>query len=115
MNKLKKGNIILAITIIILLTGGILLVNIFAGNKKGFMPKGGVVPNEETAIKIAEAVWYPIYGDNIYSKQPFKAEYNAIEQCWRVFGTLPKMSLGGVPEIKINKADGRILYVYHDK
>ena len=115
MNKLKKGNIILAITVAILLTGGILLVSAFAENKKGYTPNEGVVPNEETAIKIAEAVWLPIYGDNIYSKQPFKAEYKEKEKCWYVSGTLPPNTLGGVPEIKINKADGKILYIYHGK
>lgn len=26
------------------------------------------VPNQETAIKIAEAVWVPIYGDKIYNQ-----------------------------------------------
>jgi len=115
MSKSKKGKIILAIAAIILLIGVIILMSLFTGNKRGYVPDDGVVPNEETAIKIAEIVWLPIYGDSIYSKQPFKAEYNEKEKCWYVSGTLPENTLGGVPEIKINKADGKILYISHGK
>ena len=31
------------------------------------------VPDKITAIKIAEAVWLPIYGNSIYEKKPFVA------------------------------------------
>ena len=75
----------------------------------------GVIPNEETAIKIAETIWFSIYGDSIYSKQPFKAEYNKQEKCWYVSGTLSENTRGGVPEMKISKMDGKILYINHGK
>ena len=29
----------------------------------GYVPKNGFVPDEKTAIKIAEAVLFPIYGE----------------------------------------------------
>jgi len=116
MNKVAKVRIILASAVIILLIGGaIILLSLFGGNNKGYMPEDGVVPNAETAIKIAEVVWFPIYGDSIYTKQPFNAEYKAKEKCWYVSGTLPENTLGGVPEIKINKMDGKILYINHGK
>jgi len=31
-------------------------------------PEQGFVPNVNTAINIAEAIWLPIYGESIYSK-----------------------------------------------
>ena len=90
-------------------------MNLFAKETKGYMPDEGVVPNEETAIKIAEAVWLPIYGEAIYSKKPFEGKYEEKEKCWFVYGSLSKNALGGVPEIKIRKSDGKILYVNHGK
>jgi NTF2 fold immunity protein len=87
------------------------------------------VPNEATAIKIAEAVWLPIYGNKIYENKPFIAKLNSDSSIWYVRGSLPiskvtidrdgyetiKMSVGGVPEIYINKVDGKILKVFHGK
>ena len=32
------------------------------------MPEHDYVPNKNTAIKIAEAIWLPIYGESIYRK-----------------------------------------------
>ncbi|MCL1790042.1 MAG: YbbC/YhhH family protein [Peptococcaceae bacterium] len=82
---------------------------------KGVTPINGFVPNEETAIKIAEAVWFEIYGDSIYVKQSFKAKYNVIGGYWVVTGNLPDNMYGGVPVAHIRKSDGKILYVYHSK
>ena len=31
------------------------------------------VPDEQTPIKIAEAIWLPIFGKSIYDERPFKA------------------------------------------
>jgi len=84
-------------------------------SNNNYWPENGVVSNRNVAIKIAEAVWQPIYGDAIYSKQPFIAEYNKDEEYWYVHGTLPPNTFGGVPEIKINKSDGKILYISHGK
>lgn len=80
-----------------------------------YVPNEGFVPNEETAIKIAEAVWLPIYGESINNKKPFIAEYNEAEEFWEVYGTLPENMIGGVPEIKIRKNDGKILHVTHGR
>jgi hypothetical protein len=73
------------------------------------------VPNEETAKKIAEAIWIPIYGENIKKLKPYKAYLEENKTVWVVMGTLPKGKLGGVPYIKINKKDCRILKVTHGK
>lgn len=83
--------------------------------QKNYIPEEGFVPNAETAIKIAEAVWLPIYGDNIYDKKPFTAELKD-STLWVVSGTLrDERTLGGIPYITIQKKDGKILTVEHSK
>ncbi len=78
-----------------------------------YKPPEGYVPNAETAIKIAEAVWEPIYGERINKKKPFVATLN--NGIWTVEGTLPDNKFGGVPYIDISKEDGKILRVSHTK
>ena len=72
------------------------------------------VPNSKTAIKIAEAIWEPIYGNSIYSKQPFIASLIG-DTIWTVRGTLPKGRKGGVPYIEIRKDNSTIIKVTHGK
>lgn len=75
-------------------------------------PASGFVPDEKTAIRIALAVWEPIYGgERIGEKAPFHARL--VDGVWRVEGTLPPEHLGGVPTADIAKEDGRILRVSH--
>lgn len=57
------------------------------------IPVDGRVPNEETAMRIAEAVWLPIYGSLIYGSRPFKARL-VDDSIWVVEGTLPEGSVG---------------------
>jgi hypothetical protein len=49
-------------------------------------PNEGFVPDEKTAVKVAESVWLPVFGNDIYSHQPFKAELIQ-GKCWKVYGT----------------------------
>jgi hypothetical protein len=79
--------------------------------KPSHKPKEGFVPNEATAVKIAEAIWFPIYGEEIFAAKPFKAVLK--DGIWFVNGTLPDGWLGGVPEAEISKKDGKILRVSH--
>ena len=74
--------------------------------------KNGYVPDKETAIKIAEAIWQPIYGDKINNSRPFVAELKG--KVWVVQGTLHSQK-GGVPYIEIQKSDCKILKMYHGK
>ncbi|GIL24545.1 MAG: hypothetical protein BroJett042_30580 [Bacteroidota bacterium] len=74
--------------------------------------RDGLVYNEECAIKIAEAIWLPLYGSIIYSSEPFKA--TLMDSVWVVEGTV-HAQFGGAPFIKINKKDGKILSVAHYK
>ena len=80
----------------------------------GFDKRRGMVPDKETAIKIAESVWYPIYGSQIYTEQPFVAELEG-DTVWVVRGSLPKDRVGGCAEIRLRKSDAAVLYVDHEK
>ena len=71
------------------------------------------VPNAETAIRVAEAIWLPIYGEKIYENKPFVAQLRD-SSIWVVEGT-PKTTKGGVPYIEIQKSDCKILKVSHGK
>jgi hypothetical protein len=82
--------------------------------KHSFIPKDGFVPDKETAIKIAEAVWLPIYGEKtINNEKPFNA--TLLNGVWIVEGSLPKGFIGGVAVAEIAKLDGRIIRVSHGK
>jgi hypothetical protein len=73
--------------------------------------RDGYISQPETAIKIAEAVWQPIYGDEIYRHKPFHAELK--DSVWVVTGTVHS-KLGGGPRMVINKNNGQILVVEHE-
>ena len=79
-----------------------------------FTPQQGYVPDRDTAIKIAVAVWEPIYGKASIAKQ---SPYNATlkDGVWVVTGTLPERMLGGVALAEISKEEGTILRVSHGR
>ena len=83
-------------------------------------PKVGFVPDAKTAIKIAVAVWEPIYGEpQIAREKPYLARLDT-NGFWIVEGSLPRSWLGspvkgGVVIAEIAKDDGRILRVSHGK
>ena len=73
-----------------------------------------MVPDQETAIRIAVAVWTPIYGKKqIESEKPYKATLK--NEVWYITGSLPEGWLGGVAEAEIAKDDGCIIRVSHGK
>jgi hypothetical protein len=81
----------------------------------GYVPPNGFVPDSATAVRIAVAVWIPIYGAaQIRSEQPYVAKLN--RDVWTVTGTLPHgYNLGGTAIARIGKSDGRILFVIHSR
>lgn len=85
----------------------------YKDGKHYYKPANGFVPDETTAIRIAEAVWLPIYGEDIYSKKPFAAQLK--DNIWFIRGSLPEGWKGGVPECEISKDTGEILRVSHGK
>ena len=87
---------------------------------RGNWPGAGYVPDAVTAVKIAEAVLIPVYGEQkIASERPFKAKLDG--DVWTVDGTLYcadgkiDMCPGGTARVKLSKNDGRILSVIHYK
>lgn len=88
---------------------------LFAQNRSGKPSHRDYVPNAETAISIAEAIWLPIYGEKIYESKPFVAKLKD-SSVWVVWGTLnPQYTSGGTPYIEIQKKDCKILKVTHTK
>jgi hypothetical protein len=77
-------------------------------------PKEGFVPDQETAVRIAEAVLTPIYGNKqVQAEKPFQAILK--REVWVVTGRLPEGADGGVAEVRISKVTGEILAVHHGK
>jgi hypothetical protein len=74
----------------------------------------GYVSNEETAKKIAEAIWLPIYGSSIMDERPYKAKIVG-DSVWIVEGTLQAGKYGGTAYIEIRMNDCKILNVTHGK
>jgi hypothetical protein len=82
--------------------------------RHNFKPREGYVPDATTAIRVAEAVLSPIYGQaQIESERPFSATLTG--RTWKVQGHLPEEMFGGVAEVWIDKLDCRILRVTHGK
>ncbi len=98
----------------------ILLVPAFG---QGYRPKSGYVPDAKTAVRIAEAVLIPVYGEKkVESERPFTAKLQ--DNVWTVSGTLhcsdgkggtTTLCVGGVAQVRIAKDDARILLMGHTK
>lgn len=83
-------------------------------------PKNGYVPDESTAIRVAEAVFIPIYGEkHVRSERPFQATLKG--NVWMVKGSLAKPAkageivFGGTMLAEIERTTGCIKAVYHLK
>jgi hypothetical protein len=87
--------------------------NVMADNHS-YVPDAGFVPDERTAIQIAEAVLTPIYGaEAVKQERPFTASLK--DGVWTVVGSLPRGAVGGVAIIEISSKDGRIQRVSHGR
>ncbi|POY40093.1 hypothetical protein C3L50_05450 [Flavobacterium alvei] len=73
-----------------------------------------IVKNSNTAIKIAEAILFEIYGKaNIEEQKPY--EKYLIKNYWVILGTLPEGSLGGTFLIIIDARNAQVLKIIHGK
>jgi hypothetical protein len=106
MRNIKYVTLIVVLTIIF--SCSITKVN------KNNMHSKDYVPNKETALRIAEAIWLPIYGDNIYNQKPYIVTL-VDSSIWIVKGTLPENMRGGVAYIEIQKSNCKILKVTHGR
>lgn len=74
------------------------------------LPKEGLVPDKETAIKIAEAVLFRLYGeDAIKLQRPYVVKED--DYVWWITGTLPKDNFGIVFKIGISRHTAAVLYL----
>lgn len=79
-----------------------------------YKPSAGYVPDAATAIRIAVAVWIPIYGEKqIASEAPYRAVLRG--GIWIVEGSLPKGYVGGVAVAEISKDDASVRRISHGK
>ena len=79
-----------------------------------YVPQAGYVPDAKTAIRIAVAVWSPIYGEEkVQKEKPFRT--TLAKGVWIVKGSLRKDSVGGVAVAEISKQNGQVLRVSHGK
>lgn len=92
-----------------------LLLTLTTEPSRAANPDKGFVPDEQTAIAIAVAVWTPIYGaELIRTEAPYKA--SLVGDVWTVTGTLPaRWTHGGTAIAEISKKTGCILNVTHGK
>lgn len=78
------------------------------------LPSRGIVPDEVTAVKIAEAIFPPIFGQEEVNRYlPYHAQLK--DGIWTVYGTLKPGSRGGTPQMSIQKKDGRVIEVWHSQ
>ena len=79
-----------------------------------YRPPEGFVPDSVTAVRIAIAVWSPIYGEErIRAQAPHRATLTG--EVWKVTGTLPQNAVGGVASAEIAKQDARVIRVTHGR
>ena len=78
---------------------------------KIFECNGGVVADKETAIRIAEAILSPVYGEEaIREQRPYQVTLK--DGKWTVDGTVaPPGHVGGRFRIIILQSDGRVLEI----
>ena len=77
----------------------------------------GIVSDAETAVRICEAVLFPIYGQNIILSQiPYEVT-KINDRYWHISGTLKKNNRieGGVFHLVLDKKDGKICAIWHEK
>ena len=84
------------------------------GTGKSPLPEKGIIPDEVTAVKVAEAVFQPIFGaDETTQYLPYHAQLK--DGIWTVYGTLKPGSRGGTPQMNIQKKDGKVVEVWHSQ
>ena len=100
-----------------------IVILLAASSAQSYTPKDGFVPDSITVVKVAEAVLIPVYGkEKIESERPFKATLE--NGVWTIDGTLhcsdgngsvTTNCVGGTAQVKLSKADGRVLRMIHYK
>lgn len=77
------------------------------------LPDEGVIPTAEVAAKVALALSIAKYGDEVLEEMPL--QICQIGGVWKIQGTLRDGVKGGIIHIELNKSDGKIRSMWHDK
>ena len=94
---------------------GLIAVAGIGAQMHNYVPKNGYVPDEKTAVAVAQAVLTPIYGEaKLAQERPFHASLDD-KDVWTVEGSIPAGQVGGVAIIRLSRKDGHILSVTHGK
>jgi hypothetical protein len=79
-----------------------------------YQPPHGIISTPRIAEEVARTYLDAIYGtDTIARELPLKVGIS--HEVWRVEGTLPPNSVGGVAEIELCQSTGQVLRVVHGK
>lgn len=79
----------------------------------------GEMNDPATLVQKVEEIWVSIYGEKIKeTKRPYQLYFDESCNVWYVRGTLEEAPpgyymMGGVPEILVQKTDGKVLAVWH--
>ncbi len=78
-------------------------------------PQINYVPNEQTAVRVAEVIWTELWGEKFVNGcKPFSADSS--KGVWHVHGKIPSPgSLGGTIHMKLQICDCKILEIRVDK
>jgi hypothetical protein len=73
-----------------------------------------VIGDKQTAIAVAEAILFKIYGkEQIINERPYEVYF--VNGYWVLNGTLPEKMLGGCFLIVLSAKDGRVVRLTHYK
>ncbi len=79
-----------------------------------YMPEEGVLPDSATAARAAQVILERVYGADVIARQlPLAAVLR--DGVWRVSGTIPQTFTGGTAVILMNRQDGRVLGMIHER
>ncbi|CAN7348616.1 NTF2 fold immunity protein [Acidovorax sp. Leaf78] len=99
----------------LMLSTSLILFSPYAAGRdtQSFTPKEGFLPDEATAIAVAEIILIKIYGVNqIKEQRPFSANLNG--DIWDIKGSLSPQEVGGTAHIRIKK-NGEIIQLSHSR
>lgn len=73
-----------------------------------------LINNEKELVEMAEPILFRIYGkEKILNERPYN--FYRFGDFWILTGTLPRESLGGTFNIKINRKTCKVICIYHGK
>lgn len=90
-----------------------LLEKVITGKQFNALNEITIIPDKETAIKIAEKILFKVYGkENIEEQKPY--EIYLIDGYWIMFGTL-HYGVGGTFLIVMDSKNGEVINIGHGK